>query len=132
MSSTHKPSLRGKTGIQHGNAASDTAATRGWLLGNFVPRGNLRHTDNVEVKWATHRAGEVRSGWTPADGTTTLCLLVSGTFELIFRNERRTLREPGDYVLWGPDEAHTWQAPADCITLTIRWRAGAAHDAASI
>lgn len=107
---------------QHGNAAEDTAQTRGWLLGHFIdPAEGVRSTKDVEVKWATHPAGDKRPEWTADDRRTTLVLLVDGHFRVRLTEGAATLARQGDYILWGPGIDHTWEAIEDSIVLTVRW-----------
>jgi hypothetical protein len=105
-----------------GNAAKDGIATRGWLLGHFIdPADGVQHSTDVEVKWATHPAGERRTAWTVGDRRTTLLLLIQGRFRLELTGTSITLAEQGDYVLWGPGIDHCWQAVTDSTVVTVRW-----------
>ena len=64
-----------------GNAVEDTKDTRGWLVGHFIdPSQGVRRSDDVEVKWGVHPAGEKREQWSPDDRRTALVILVSGHF----------------------------------------------------
>src|ERR1700685_202594 len=67
--------------IYVGNAATDAAA-RGWLLGHFMPPGDPRNSDDVEIKWGVHPAGERRPGWVAGDPRSMLSVLVSGRFRV--------------------------------------------------
>lgn len=105
-----------------GNAKDDSANTRGWLVGHFIdPSLGIRATEDVEVKWAHHLAGEKRSEWTAVDQCTTLVILIGGEFRVIVGTQSKTLRRQGDYLMWGPGNAHTWVALANSIVLTVRW-----------
>lgn len=69
----------------HGNAAEDTRETRGWLLGHFIdPAQGVRSTRDVEVKWATHPAGDTRPEWAADDQRTT----VACTWRVVITNGR--------------------------------------------
>ena len=138
-----------------GNAA-DHAARRGWFVGDlasWLGGGDAaavaaadsahgpRQSDRVEVKWGVHPAGEERAGgWSMTAATTTLSVLVSGTFELEFRDapavegssgagapaRRATLARPGDYAVWRDASlVHRWRATTDAVVMTVRWREGA-------
>lgn len=108
--------------IQTGNAEIDTSDTRGWLVGGFIQeRFGLRHTGDVEIKWGVHTAGSAREEWVTGESRTTIGILVSGTFEVEFRDQTVVFDRPGDYVMWGPGTDHRWRAPTDCILLTVRW-----------
>ncbi|MEU4674624.1 hypothetical protein AB0F91_43400 [Amycolatopsis sp. NPDC023774] len=113
-----------ESGIVTGNAATDASA-RGWLVGHFTPRKSGRHADEVEVKWASRPAGEKRDAWSPATAARTLTILVAGgAFRVEVGEESVVLREPGDYVLFGPAQAHRWHALGAATMLTVRWPSG--------
>jgi quercetin dioxygenase-like cupin family protein len=106
-----------------GNANDDASATRGWLVGHFLPpTAGVRADDAVEVKWFNHPAGDTRKEWTADDQRTTLVLLVGGEFRIDLTAGTSTLRQSGDYVMWGPGIDHSWTALADSTILTVRWR----------
>jgi len=114
--------------IRTGNAAIDGADTRGWLIGHFVDeKFGLRHSEDVEIKWGTHPAGDTREEWVTGETRTAIGILISGSFELEFRDQKVLCDKPGDYVMWGPGTDHKWHAPTDCVWLTIRWPSVAAH-----
>lgn len=105
-----------------GNAAEDTKDDRGWLLGHFIrPTDDVRHTNDVEVKWGTHPAGEKRAEWTTGDQRTNLLLLVHGEFRIDLTEGSRVLSTQGDYVLWGPGIDHSWEALSDSVVIAVRW-----------
>lgn len=106
-----------------GNAAADSFAHRGWLIGHFVPAGlGLRSTCDVEVKWGVHALGEVRPDW-GANEATTLSVLVSGCIRYEFADgQAATLKEPGDYALWAPGLGHRWYIEREqTVVFTVRW-----------
>ena len=114
--------LRSIQPIQSGNAAKDSTETRGWFVGHFIEQSlGLRHSDNVELKWGTHKAGEARTEWVTGESRTTIALLISGKFEVEFRDQTATLSEAGDYVMWGRSVDHKWRVVEDAVILTIRW-----------
>jgi hypothetical protein len=111
-----------------GNASTDGDAFRGWFIGSFVPpECGLTSTSDVEVKWGTHRNGEMRPEWGSSDSATTLSVLVRGCIRLLFDDGcDALLEEPGDYALWAPGVAHRWTIEQDdTVVLTIRWPSGA-------
>ena len=110
------------TDIYSGNAVVDGRDTRGWIVGSFIPEG-IRHSDNVEIKWGTHTAGEARDTWVTGEQRTTVCVLISGKFVMQFRDQNVILETAGDYVMWGEGTDHKWQAQADSVVLTVRWAA---------
>ena len=105
-----------------GRAVPDGVANQGWLVGHFMPPGDLLHSADVEVKWGVHVAGERRAAWATAETRTALLVLIRGSFDIELRDRTVLLREPGDYVVWGPGEDHSWQAgPVETVVLTVRW-----------
>jgi hypothetical protein len=114
-------------GWSSGNAVDDGGARRGWLVGHFVDDDPLRRSDDVEVKWALHPAGEARGGWVTGEERTALVVLVSGRFRVSLaaegggEREEVVLARQGDYVLWTPGTDHTWLAEDDTMVVTIRW-----------
>lgn len=108
-------------GVYVGNATVDAAADRGWLLGHFKPLGDLRHSDDVEIKWGVHPPGDRRRRWATGEKRTALLVLISGRFRMEFPDGDVLLEKQGDYVVWGPGVDHSWRAEADSIVLTVRW-----------
>ena len=105
-----------------GNAGVDGSSRWGWFIGHFIePSDSPRSTPDVEVKWATHKAGEGRSQWAVNAEATTLSILISGCFRLQFSEREVVLSQPGDYALWLPGVRHWWLAESDCTVLTVRW-----------
>ncbi|GET39089.1 signal peptidase I [Microseira wollei] len=105
-----------------GNAAVDGSSRWGWFIGHFIePSDSPRSTPDVEVKWATHKAGEGRSQWAVNASATTVSILISGCFRLQFSDREVVLSQPGDYALWLPGVRHWWLAESDCTVLTVRW-----------
>lgn len=106
--------------ITTGNAITD--AKKCWFVGSFFgPELGLRKSDDVEVKWGIHKAGEERADWVTGEARTTLGILISGKWEMIFRDKTVVLSKPGDFVLWEKGVDHKWQAKADTTIMTIRW-----------
>jgi hypothetical protein len=110
--------VRGE-GWVSGAAASAGAGTRGWFAGPYVDAGILS-TPAVQVKWGEHAAGDRRDRWSPDDGTTSMCILFSGEFDLVFEDGRVELRQPGDFVAWVGCR-HSWASVTGGRTVTIRW-----------
>jgi glyoxylate utilization-related uncharacterized protein len=108
--------------VYTGRAGLDGARNQGWLLGHFMPPGNVLHSKDVEVKWGVHPAGDRRAAWATGEIRTALLVLISGAFNIELRDRTVVLREPGDYVVWGPGEDHSWRAlKPDTTVLTVRW-----------
>ncbi|HYB99183.1 MAG TPA: hypothetical protein VEC57_08590 [Candidatus Limnocylindrales bacterium] len=105
-----------------GNCAKDRHGERGWFIGHFFQGSDdLRATDDVEVKWASHPAGDTRPSWSRNRTATTVSVLVSGRFRIRFADGEVVLCEPGDYALWAPGVAHHWVAEEESTIVTVRW-----------
>lgn len=107
-----------------GNAADDGAEHRGWLVGAFMGDGDVRRTEDVEIKWGIHPAGEERAAWHDHEDRTTVLVLISGRFRIDLSVGSRTLACQGDYAMWGPGIGHSWVAEEDSVVMTVRWPAG--------
>ncbi|HET6954439.1 MAG TPA: hypothetical protein VFI47_29005 [Acidimicrobiales bacterium] len=76
-------------------------------------------TNDVEIKWGVHPAGEERDAWVTDDHRTTV--IVQGRFRLNLPAESFLLENEGDYVMWGAGIDHSWRAEADSVVITVRW-----------
>jgi hypothetical protein len=108
-----------------GNAETDGADRRGWLIGHFIPPDDIRMSKDVEVKWGIHPAGEQRDDWQGDEYRTTVLLLVRGRFRINLSVDSYLLQREGDYAMWGPGIGHSWMAEDDSVVITIRWPSGA-------
>ena len=106
--------------IYVGNAATETHVDRGWLLGHFKPADDVRHSDDVEIKWATHPAGDQRAQWVADEKRFTVVLLISGRFRVALPGRSVLLARHGDYVVFH-HVSHSWQAEEASVVLVIRW-----------
>jgi quercetin dioxygenase-like cupin family protein len=105
-----------------GNAALVSKDTRGWFLGHFIPgEDNPRRNAGVEVKWFTHAKGETRPEWSPPNRVRTLNVLIRGRFVLLFPDHEVLLENEGDFVLFGPDIAHSFRSEEESLVMTVRW-----------
>lgn len=112
----------GVPNIVAGNAAEASKDTRGWFLGQFMRgQANPHRTPDLEVKWFVHAKGEERADWSPASPVRTLNILVRGHFVLRFPDREVALAREGDYVLFGPDVAHSFRSVEESLVLTVRW-----------
>jgi hypothetical protein len=105
--------------IYVGNVTTGTA-DRGWLLGHFMPPGDARHSDAVEIKWGVHPAGEQRQGWVTDDPRSILSVLVSGRFRIDLSDRSVVLAEQGDYIVFH-GVSHTWVAEEESVVMSVRW-----------
>jgi hypothetical protein len=103
-----------------GNAGLDGPLHGGWLLGHFMPEGDLRRSADVEVKWGVHPPGEARAQWVTREERTSLHVLISGRFRIEIPGHSLLLERPGDYVVLHRT-GHTWRAEEQSVMLSVRW-----------
>jgi hypothetical protein len=106
--------------IYVGNAAVDAPADRGWLLGHFKPAGDVRHSDDVEIKWGLHQPGDRRAQWVSGERRTAMLMLISGRFRVELPDRDVLLAKQGDYVVFH-GIGHSWQAEEESVVLAVRW-----------
>jgi hypothetical protein len=115
-----------KASYYFGNAAADQVRGSGWFVGQFVPLElGLRHQTDVEIKWGMHPDGDKRSqSWANGNGTT-VSVLIRGTLQISFYSGETprivTLAKEGDYVVYGPEVVHSWEAVGETLVLSIRF-----------
>ncbi len=106
--------------IQTGNAAVNNE--NGWFIGGSLSESlGIRQTMDVELKWSTHKTGEEHPKWVTSEVRTTVAILISGKYEVKFRNKSVILGEQGDYVMWSKGSDHRGKALDNAIILTVRW-----------
>jgi len=109
-----------------GNAKADQVRGSGWFVGQFVPAElGLRRQTDVELKWGLHPDGEKRpEPWANRNGTT-ISVLIEGSLKVTFHidgaQQEVTLGTKGDYVVFGPEVVHSWEAVGDTIVLSVRF-----------
>jgi hypothetical protein len=106
--------------IYTGNAKIDGEERRGWILGHFMPVGDIRRSKDVEIRWAIHEPGERRAQWVTEEQRTTAIILISGRFRVELPGQYVVLAQQGDYVVFH-GISHSWEAETNCIVLGIRW-----------
>ncbi len=104
-----------------GNATLDAAGDRGWLLGHFKPSDDVRHSEDVEIKWGVHPVGDRRAEWVTGEKRTALLVLISGRFRVEVPGRSVLLSQQGDYIVWGEGVDHSWYAEEESIVMTVRW-----------
>lgn len=85
-----------------------------------MPDGDIRRSEDLEIRWAVHQGGERRAEWVTEERRTTVIILVSGRFKVELPGQGVTLAQQGDYVLFH-GVSHSWEAETDCVVLGIRW-----------
>ena len=110
-----------------GNAVADGVRGTGWFIGKFE-FGTIwgRHQEALEVKWGSHARGESRPhGLAPNGAATTISILVRGLFQTTFvlngKTHVVTMNQEGDYIIFGPDLVHGWEALEDSVVLSVRF-----------
>ena len=62
--------------------------------------------------------------WANQNGTT-ISILIEGSLKVTFHvdgaEQEVTLRTRGDYVAFGPEVVHSWEAVGDTIVLSVRF-----------
>lgn len=118
--------MDGEKPFTFGNAKSDSVRGSGWFVGQFVPAEfGLRRQTDVELKWGVHPDGEKRSRPWANRNATTISILVEGRLKVTFHvngtEQEVVLGTKGDYVVFGPEVVHSWEAVGDTIVLTVRF-----------
>jgi hypothetical protein len=114
------------TAFYFGNAAADQVRDSGWFVGQFVPAAlGLRHQGDVEIKWGIHPDGEKRPKPWASGYATTVSVLIHGSLRVTFHvgatPQIVTLQKEGDYIIFGPDTVHSWEAIGDTVVLSVRF-----------
>jgi hypothetical protein len=109
-----------------GNAALDQVRGTGWFVGQFVPEElGQRHQTGVELKWGIHPDGEKRVHPWAQGHATTIAILIRGALRVEFHSgptpQVVTMQREGDYVVYGPQVVHSWEAIGDTLVLTVRF-----------
>ena len=118
--------MRDGKGFYFGNANADQVRGSGWFVGQFVASEfGLRRQTDVEVKWGVHSDGDKRPRpWANRNGTT-ISVLITGSLRITFHvdgtQEEVTLQTRGDYVVFGPDVVHSWEATGETIVVSVRF-----------
>jgi hypothetical protein len=118
--------MGGEKPFYFGNAKVDQLRESGWFVGQFVPvEFGLRRQTAVELKWGIHPDGEKRpQPWANQNGAT-ISVLIEGKLKVTFHVdgalEDVTLQAKGDYVIFGPEVVHSWEAIGDTIVLSVRF-----------
>jgi quercetin dioxygenase-like cupin family protein len=111
-------------GVAAGNAKQDGKNHKSWFVGRFIGEP-LRRTEDVEVKWAFHPAGDSKGRLTANAGAATITILLRGRFRFTFARDGASqevlLENEGDYALWHPGVRHDYLAETDSVLLSVRW-----------
>ena len=107
--------------VYKGDAETDGKKTKNWIVGHFIPPDDIRHSDDVEIKWGVHQKGEKRIGWVTGETRTTVALLISGKIVFEFRDKKIELSAQGDYLMWPVGTDHRWEVIEDSVVITVRW-----------
>ncbi len=98
--------------------------TNGWIAGHFMDPSSFLHSDEVEIKWAIHRKGDVKKGAIASVTTKTVCILMRGQCVIRFPELDRevTLCKLGDYLTYDAGQVmHEFKALEDTTVIAVRW-----------
>ncbi len=118
--------------IIKGNCEAEKSNHRGWIIGYFMDKGSLLHSEDLEVKWSSHLKGEKKLELAKNVQATPFILL-KVEFKFYFPNENTdvVLSKEGDYVLYNAGVAHSWEVISDCCAINVRWPSIAGDQQAS-
>ncbi len=113
--------------IVTGNFDQENAShpeTKGWFLGCFMTKYPEFLSDDVEMKWAKHKKGDIKPGFLAATTTKTFVILIDG--KLVIRypelHETANLSALGDFVFYDASQtSHEAEALEDSLLLVIRY-----------
>jgi hypothetical protein len=96
-----------------------------WVVGYARPNDSPLRTNNVYVKWARLKKGQKKATPTLDQTDNTLGVLISGKIAQHFPGKKKAiiLKKVGDYIFFGPNVPHTWEALEACVIITMRWPA---------
>ena len=98
--------------------------TRGWFLGNFMTFDLDFLSNDLEIKWAHHKKGEIKVGLFAQEETKTLTILISGKCVIDFpeKKKKAELSRLGDYVYYDASSSeHTDYVLEDSLMIVVRW-----------
>jgi hypothetical protein len=71
----------------------------GGIIGHFATGERAaNYSQDVEIKWSDHAAGDAQDEWQESLGTS-VSILVAGSMTISFADGEATLSRPGDYVM---------------------------------
>lgn len=89
--------------IEQGNLMQKAASqpqTYWWIMGSFIDKNSIFHSDKVEVKFTIHKQWEIYQGSTSDFFRKTLCILISWKAEFHFwKHNQFLLEKPFDYII---------------------------------
>ena len=98
--------------------------TKGWFLGCFMAKHPEFLSDDVELKWARHKKGDIKPGLSATSTTKTFTILISGKFFIRYPelNQDVTLSQLGDFVFYDASQtSHEAEALEDSLLLVVRY-----------
>jgi len=119
--------------IIKGNCEAEKSNHRGWIIGYFMDKGSLLHSEDLEVKWSSHLKGEKKLELAKNVKAKTLFILFKGEFSFHFSDQKMdvVLSKEGDYILYDAGVAHSWEVLKDCCGINVRWPSIAGDQQAS-
>jgi len=109
--------------IEFGNLAEKAKTHRGWVVGHFIEKDDLLHSEAVEIKYHLAKKGETNESFAAVSEAHTLSVLMRGRFRLLFpeHGSEYILENEGDFVFWNPLVQHGWEVLEDTLLITVRW-----------
>ena len=112
-------------GLHSGNALVEGAQQKEWLIGCFIPKGDLHRSCAVEAKCEAYKENEKSEEWPhwSSSDATTFTMLISGRVLYEFKQHGvgLILEKSCDYVLFDPSVLNRWKVLKKSVILTFRW-----------
>lgn len=109
--------------IKTGNCDLEGVSHRGWVVGHFLEDDNPLRSNDLEIKWGKHTAGESKEIVGVNNTAKSIAFLVKGKFTFDFPGDQQKvmMSKIGDYVYYPEGTAHSWSCVEDGVLLTVRW-----------
>lgn len=102
----------------------DNPNFRDWVIGDFISKVSLRHSELCEVKWTRWKKGKKRPSAMDIDSpSVTVGILIFGQVKItdLRTGEEVILKKSGDYIAITEDP-HITEALEDLLMVSIRWK----------
>jgi len=102
-------------------ADADTLGRRGWIVGAFFDKHDMRHCRDLEVKYGQFRQGEDPNHPAKVSSTTEFTMILSGSVRARI-GVREVILSQGDYVLIHPEIPNNvvLEVLQDATVLTVK------------
>lgn len=109
--------------IETGNIKDVGNKTNGWVVGAFMPKESLLHSEKCELKWQQTDVDFRRESTLDTNkDSRTIGILISGEMKVVFSESGQTavLSKPGDYIAFN-GARHVTEVKAGTVSITVRW-----------